>query len=243
MEIYIYIEGAGNEDDTELMPRQRLGFRSGIISGKETTRSLSPGFYNFFQELYEIADNNDIKIRLIMCGSRVTAYQNFKWGLADHSEAFNILLIDSESPVSPHDTPWQHLRKRRDDQCWIQGDDLNYDDDQCHFMVQAMEAWFVADIDALRNFYREGFREEQIMRGMARYENVEQVSKATLFQWLKAATRNSKNGTYKKETKRAHALEILKLLNASTVRQASPYCDRIFTTLTAVMGVSSSSAD
>ena len=79
MEIYIYIEGAGNEDDTELIPRQRPGFRSGIISGKETTRSLSPGFYSFFQELYDIAEINDIKIRLIMCGSRVKTYQSFKW--------------------------------------------------------------------------------------------------------------------------------------------------------------------
>jgi hypothetical protein len=54
MEIYIYIEGAGNEDETELIPRQRPGFRSGIISGKETTRSLSPGFYSFFQPIHAL---------------------------------------------------------------------------------------------------------------------------------------------------------------------------------------------
>lgn len=245
MEIYIYIEGAGNEDDTELMPRQRPGFRSGIISGKETTRSLSPGFYNFFQELYNIADRNDIKIRLIMCGSRVDAYRSFKWGLEDHPEAFNVLLIDSESFVSPDDTPWQHLRKRRDDKCWIQGDDLNYDDDQCHFMVQSMEAWFVADIDALINFYGEGFREEKIICGMAKYQNIEQVSKNTLLQWLKAATRSSQKGTYTKQTKRnpIHSLEILKLLNPSKVRQASPYCDRIFTTIISKMTISTSNTD
>ncbi|MBD2142129.1 DUF4276 family protein [Anabaena sp. FACHB-1250] len=239
MEIYIYIEGAGNEDDTELIPRQRPGFRSGIISGKETTRSLSPGFYSFFQELYDIAEINDIKIRLIMCGSRVKAYQSFKWGLEDHPEAFNVLLIDSESPVSPDDTPWEHLRNRKEDQPWIL-DSLSFNDEQCHLMVQTMEAWFVADIDALKNFYGEGFREEKIMHEMAKCENLEQVSKDTLFQWLKAATRNSKQGTYTKQTKRnpIHALEILKRLDANKVRQASPYCNRIFTTIQAIMDVS-----
>ena len=107
-------------------------------------------------------------------------------------------------------------------------------------MVQSMEAWFVADVNALKNFYGEGFKEEKIMRGMAKCENLEQVSKDTLFQWLKAATRNSKQGTYTKQTKRnpIHALEILKRLDANKVRQASPYCDRIFTTIQAIIDVS-----
>ncbi len=34
MKIYIYIEGAEDEDDTELLIRPRPGFRSGIRSGK-----------------------------------------------------------------------------------------------------------------------------------------------------------------------------------------------------------------
>ncbi|MEH2335264.1 hypothetical protein [Nostoc sp.] len=49
MNIYIYIEGAGDEDDIELLPRQRPGFRSGIRSGKETITGLRQGFIKFFK--------------------------------------------------------------------------------------------------------------------------------------------------------------------------------------------------
>ncbi|YAF96937.1 MAG: hypothetical protein AB3A66_04480 [Nodularia sp. CChRGM 3473] len=131
MKIYIYIEGVGDEDDLELLPRQRPGFRSGIRSGKETTTGLRPGFIKFFQELYDIAGEN---IKVVMCGSRRDAYEDFKIALESQPEAFNVLLIDAESPVSATITPWEHLRNRNDDHPWIL-DALNFDDEQCHLMV------------------------------------------------------------------------------------------------------------
>jgi hypothetical protein len=232
--IRIYIEGAGNaNDDDELLPMQRPGFRSKIIAGKETTSSLREGFSKFFQELVDIAKKQKIEFRIVMCGSRADTYENFKLSLESNPESFNILLIDSESPISPHQNSWEHLRNRKEDQSWIRGDNLDYDDDQCHLMVQAMEAWFIADIDALKGFYGEGFKEEKIIRGMGNYQNIEQVSPKTLLVWLESATRHSKHGEYDKKTRRPphHALEILKRLNADIVRQTSPYCDRLFNTL------------
>lgn len=236
MKIYIYIEGAGDEDDSELQLRPRPGFRSGIRSGKETITGLRPGFIKFFQELYDIAGEN-IKIFIVMCGSRRDAYEDFKTALESQPEAFNVLLIDAESPVDATVTPWEHLRNRTEDHPWIL-DAVNFDDGQCQLMVQTMEAWFIADIDALREFYGEGFREDGIERLMIQYQNVEQISKETLYIQLKTATRHSKNGKYEKRTKRTHAPKLLALLNVSRVRQVSPYCDRLFTTLTAIMGVS-----
>jgi hypothetical protein len=239
--IHIYIEGAGNaNDDEELLPMQRPGLRSKITAGKETTSSLREGFFKFFQELVDIAKKQKIEFRIVICGSRQDTYENFKLSLESHPESFNILLIDSESPISPHQNYWEHLRNRKEDQSWIRGDKLDYDDDQCHFMVQAMEAWFVADIDALKAFYRQGFKEEKITRGMKNYQIIEQVSSKTLLVWLKSATRHSEHGKYDKITRRPphHALEILKRLDANKVRQASPYCNRIFTTIKAIMDVS-----
>ncbi|YAF96936.1 MAG: DUF4276 family protein [Nodularia sp. CChRGM 3473] len=92
-----------------------------------------------------------------------------------------------------------------------------------------MEAWFIADIDTLQEFYGEGFREDRIYQGMRLYSSVEQVSKATLKIWLETATRHTDRGKY---DKRYHAPRLLELLDVAKVRQASPYCDRLFTTLT-----------
>ncbi|MEH2383746.1 MAG: DUF4276 family protein [Nostoc sp.] len=235
MKIYIYIEGAGDEDDTELLIRPRPGFRSGIRSGKETTTGLRPGFIKFFQELYDIAGEN-INIIIVMCGSRRDAYEDFKTALESQPEAFNVLLIDAESPVDSTVTPWEHLRNRTEDHRWIL-DAVNFDDEQCHLMVQTMEAWFIADIDALKEFYGERFREDGILQGMARYGSVEEVSKATLKVWLEAATRRTDKRKYHKKN---HAPKLLELLDVAKVRQASAYCHRIFTTLTEIMGASAS---
>ncbi len=65
--------------------------------------------------------------------------------------------------------------------------------------------------------------------------SVEIVSKTTLKVWLEAATCHTENGNYHKTT---HAPNLLALLNVARIRQASPDCDRLFTTLTAIMGVS-----
>ncbi|WP_414542976.1 DUF4276 family protein [Nostoc sp. CCY0012] len=45
---------------------------------------------------------------------------------------------------------------------------------------------------------------------------------------LKAATRNTSKGEYQKIK---HASKLLELLDVAKVRQASPYCDRLFITL------------
>ncbi|MEH2335263.1 DUF4276 family protein [Nostoc sp.] len=171
-----------------------------------------------------------------MCSSRSDAYEDFKIALESQPEAFNVLLIDAESPVDSTLTPWEHLRNRTEDHPWIL-DAVNFEDEQCHLMVQTMEAWFIADIDALKEFYGEGFREDGILQGMTRYCSVETVSKGTLKVWLEAATRHTEKGKYHKTR---HAPKLLTFLNVAKVRQASPYCDRLFTTLAATMGTSAS---
>jgi hypothetical protein len=95
-------------------------------------------------------------------------------------------------------------------------------------MVQTMETWFIADINALMTFYGQGFREDKIHSALTRYTNVEQVSKATVQVMLAAATRPTERGKYHKTN---HAPKLLELLDVSKVRQASPYCDRLFTKL------------
>ncbi|MHC5728050.1 MAG: DUF4276 family protein, partial [Nostoc sp.] len=66
---------------------------------------------------------------------------------------------------------------------------------------------------------------------------VETIDKDSLERSLKTATRNTTKGEYQKIK---HASKLLELLDVDKVRKASPSCDRLFTTLTEIMGASAS---
>jgi hypothetical protein len=201
-EIRIYIEGGGDK--------------------KETKARIREGFSGFLQDVVKIAQSKRIKWKIIICGSRNDTFRNFKNALEDHSDAFNVLLVDSEAPVKK--SPWEHLKSRDN---W---DTPGIDDTHCHLMVQTMEAWFIADIDTLKKFYGQGFRENLIPRNT----DVEKIDKDSLERKLKEATQNTKSkGEYQKIQ---HASDLLKKLDAAKVRKASQYCDRLFTTLAQIMG-------
>ncbi|GAB4211680.1 MAG: hypothetical protein OHK0022_46530 [Roseiflexaceae bacterium] len=89
-EIRIYVEGGGDRDaDTAI----REGFRS------------------FFREIVELVRIRRIGWSIIPCGSRNSAFDNFKNALTGrHRDAFNILLVDSEDPLRGH--LWDHLMRR-----------------------------------------------------------------------------------------------------------------------------------
>jgi hypothetical protein len=230
-EIRIYIEGIGDksedESTTENIPPKRPGFTSKIPAGKETTAGLRPGFVHLFKELYEFAESKGIKILSIRSGSRRDAYEDFLMSVESYPDAFNVLLVDSESPVSETHTPWEHLRSRKDDQPWIL-DTQGLDDDCCHLMVPTMEAWFLADIDALSKFYNGGFKEDYLRQKLENYQNLEQIPKYNITKWLQSATDETSKGKYHKTR---HAPKLLELLDVDKVRKASPSCDRLFTTI------------
>ena len=94
----------------------------------------------------------------------------------------------------------------------------------CHLMIQTMEAWFIADIATLKNFYGQGFKENTIPKNA----NVETIAKNNLEPTLKTATRGTTKGEYHKIN---HAYQLLERIDVDKVCQASPYCDRLFNTL------------
>lgn len=192
-EIRVYIEGGGDAKNTKALFRD--------------------GFRSFLDDLFQIARERKIKCNLIVCGGRNAAYRDFKNALADHPDAYNILLVDSEGPVTQK--PWQHLQSRDN---W---DSLKVEDDQCHLMVQAMEAWFMADIDALNTFYGQGFQANSLPKN----SNIEDIPKDRLEPSLKAATRQTQKREYQKIK---HGCELLKQIDVQKVRGASEHCDRLF---------------
>ena len=199
-EIRLYIEGGGDKKSTKFLIHQ--------------------GFNQFFSQMHKLAKSHKIRWKIILCGSRNNAFRDFKIALKAHPNAFNVLLVDAEAPVNT--SACEHLKQ-------IDGWDVaTLKEEQCHLMVQIMEAWLIADIDTLQRFYGQEFQENSIPKN----PNVEQIDKKQLEASLKTATRKTTKGEYHKIQ---HASKLLGLLNVEKVRAASLHCDRLFTILTKKM--------
>jgi hypothetical protein len=196
MEVRIYVEGGGDNKDTKAAIRR--------------------GFGTFLQELREQARLKRKRWNIIACGSRQQTYENFMLAQRTHPEAFNVLLVDSEVPVSS--SPWEHLATRDgwETACLL--------DERYHLMVQIMESWFIADVESLKNFYGNGFNTKAIPKR----REVEQIEKERLFSALASASRNTQKGEYQKIR---HAAKLLESINPAIVKQVAPHCERLFSIL------------
>ncbi len=200
-EIRIYVEGGGD---------QRFG-----------KAAVREGFSKFLSSLNEMARERRIHWYVVACGSRQSTFDAFEIASRQHRDAFNVLLVDAEGPVTQ--PPWEHLQDR--DHWLTQG----IPDDHCHLMVQTMEAWLVADLDALRRFYGQGFNSNPIPGR----EDVEAIPKADLEHALNQATRNTQKGEYHKIR---HGTKILALVDVNKIRPRAQHCNRMFTTLSDKIG-------
>jgi hypothetical protein len=130
----------------------RIYVEGGSKSSSSTKADLRAGLGQFLNSIRQICRERHVRWDITACGARGETHKFFKDAQAKHSEAFNVLLVDSEGPVTR--AAWEHLRLHD------QWDDLTKEDkEHCHLMVQAMEAWLVADKSALERFYRQGFNE------------------------------------------------------------------------------------
>ncbi len=196
VEIRIYAEGGGNGKDSKALFRQGLG--------------------EFLRELRTQARSTRTRWAIVACGARSEAYRDFCAALRSHPEAFNVLLVDAEGPVTT--APWEHLRGRDG---WSKP---RANDEQCHLMVEVMESWFIADLSALKRFYGNDVNDSMLPGNT----NVEEVQKDQVISALENATRHTTKGKYRKR----HASKLLKCLDPATVRDRAPHCKRIFSTIT-----------
>ncbi len=171
--------------------------------------------------LRTMARERNIRWSVIPCGSRNNAFRNFKIALRQHGQAFNVLLVDSEGPVK--DAPWVHLKQRDG---WTRPE---ASDDQCQLMVETMEAWLIADPDALKQSYGVHFDRHQLP---SPGRNVEAIAKHRLARMLKLATRNTGKGEYHKTR---HAPRLLGAVDVTRVRESASHCERLFRILENMM--------
>jgi Domain of unknown function (DUF4276) len=107
---------------------------------------------------------------------------------------------------------WEHVQKRPGDG-WQRPKEAG--EDQLHLMVQTMEAWLVADPEALAAYYGQGFRPA----ALPNQSNVEAVSKKDLQKALENATKDTKTkGVYLK----SHGFELIGRIDPSKVRARCP---------------------
>ena len=202
VEYKLYVEGGG--DSKALRIECQIGFRAFL----------------------EKAGLHGAMPRIVACGSRNKTYDMFCTAITQGQKAF--LLVDSEQPVSPkHMTddperwqPWEHLQQA---DAWTKP--VESIDTNCHLMVQVMESWFLTDKDTLADFFGQGFHEGALpVRG-----SIETVSKETVDQGLKTATRACK--TQSRYKKGQHSFKILVRINPDKVCAASPWAKRFVDTL------------
>lgn len=155
--------------------------------------------------------------KIIACGSREKAYKDFKISLKSGESA--LLLVDSEIYIQSGTSPWQHLKEN--DKWDIP---LGATDDQCHLMIQIMESWFLSDKNTLVKYYGQKFQTNALPDNT----NIENIAKQDVLNGLNKATKNTQKGKYNKGS---HSFEILAQIDPEKVQQASPYAERLITTL------------
>ncbi len=173
---------------------------------------LRPGFDKFFGEIKTKASQRNIGFRFI--ATNATPIQGFRDGMRANPESWNVLLLDSEGPIT---APLPDLCAQRK---------LAGHDDNVFWMVQIMESWFLADPSALKKYYKDGFQASALKGD----PQVEQIPKDDILSRLKAATKKTKKEEYHKT---AHAPDLLASIDPELVQAAAPNCQRLFDTLRA----------
>lgn len=190
--------------------------------GGDHNKALQTECRRGFSEFFKKAGLENRMPKVVACGGRQQAFKDFRTACTNVEEdSFPVLLVDSEAAVTGTD-PWRHVKLRQGDE-WERPEDAS--DDQLHFMVQAMEAWFHADKGTLQRYYGKGFK----ANALSPRTDIDNIPKADLFDGLERATRDCQKGEYSKGD---HSFKILALIDPAKVREASPgHAERLFSVL------------
>ncbi len=182
------------------------------VEGGGNAKRLRTDCRRGFAKFMEKAGLAGAMPKVIPCESRNDAYDSFKTAMIDGNGSA-LLLVDAEIPVTLPG-PWQHLKASDN---WDRP--ANATDAQCHLMVQIMESWFLADLDALASFYGTGFRRQALPRN----PDIESVTKQEVLNGLAQAARGTKKRDYNKGR---DSFEILGKLDPDKIRQSSGWGNR-----------------
>lgn len=187
MTVKIFVEGGGDNEDTVTRCRQAFS----TYCAKVCPGAPRP--------------------KIVPRGGRDQAFKDFQIAVQKNKAAERYaLLVDSEGAVSAA-TPVAHLSAQ---------DQWNFPRLRSHhvfLMVQAMEAWFLADREALQTFYGDGFLSKSLPGSAT---SIESILKSDLESKLNhAAKPTTKQGYHKTK----HGFALLSLIDPKKVEKASPH--------------------
>ncbi len=136
---------------------------------RQTKAALRRGMGTFLVDIKNACKRRGWKWKLVCCGRRDAAFHAYRRSCLPSAKETAVLLVDAETGVGSA-SPATHLKQRDN---WPLDP---RDDERFHLMVQTMETWIVADLDALTGYYGQGFLENAIPRA----SNLEGVSKAEI---------------------------------------------------------------
>lgn len=188
--------------------------------GKGGFISLRQGFSEFFgkwaeQEKLKLKFDNNI------LGSRGDAVNIFLKFVKLYPKEPIFLLIDTEREKDIAEDPKKFLKED-----FPNSDFKTVKESQCHFMVQAMETWFLADKEKLKSCFDNKFREKDLPK----HSEIEKIPKDDVIEKLKLATKETSNGKGKYD-KGGNAGKILREIRPHKVYKSAPHCERLFNAL------------
>ncbi|MBI2398565.1 MAG: DUF4276 family protein [Xanthomonadales bacterium] len=156
-------------------------------------------------------------------GSRNAAERSFRLHRQKLGENA-LLLVDAEGDIASDTPAWQYLKQHDG---WALDASTH---DQVFVMVQLMESWFVADRQALAEYFGENFHRNQLP-GSER--DIESIPKADVERGIAASTKDTRRGRYDKGR---HSADLLSRLRPDKIEAASPHAKRFFDRLRQVAG-------
>ena len=172
-------------------------------------------FRKAWSEFFRSAGLSGRMPAIVRGGGRTRTYDKFAHEVRKpQAHKLPVLLVDSEERVKDGITVWRHLHDR---DCWSQPQGTR--DDQAFLMVVAMETWFLADRELLKEHFGPEFVEGQLKK----WPRLEDVSKKTVLNALRAATARCSRPYAKGEV----SFDLLSKLNAERVEIACPHAKEL----------------
>lgn len=235
MSIHIYVEGGG--DQRETLAACRAGF-------SELFKKVAPvrkpkiiacgGRRQAYDKFCTALGQSGGNVCILLVDSEGEAFEAVEKTVPTvvdkvDSEAEAPVAVEKKAVVNNDDNiywetrNWEYLKNRDGWDC-----PEGATEGHVYLMVQFMESWFLADREALKEFYGQGFNVNALPK-----QPIEQISKNAVENALNAAIRNTKTKkSYKLEYhKTEHGFKILAHLDPEKVGQASSHAKRLFTFL------------